>query len=919
MLKFSSGPWIIGLLICGFAMPVWAQGNAMTLDDAIRGYEATTHQTFQGVVDDWSTHHVVFSRPEPGSDTEYRVQQDPRYWLQQIKQKMPAAEASSDLGLASDFAPPPRKKRGTRTVKSKLNKDWSEDMGSGADVGAGQYPAKFSFAPIGTPNCTTDYVVFNTGNAGGTSTAATGTGTFANNTSVAGNQVVVNGVTLTATGVGTDLFASEPASASTTVIDGVTYTWTTTTCSAFTPTATTGCIVRVSTTANDATNLMDAINNTCGVTTTCNVFGANPGATSVISSSSTSTVVVTNTTAGSITWSLGGTSNQTLAPTVSISAPVTSGASFALSSNTTTAASNLATAINNNTGTNDVIATSTGAVVTLTAVLVGTAGNSIGTTDTMIGFSWGGTTLAGGANGQATILAFNELYKTTCTNVPSVYWAYNTGSGSTVATAAALSLDGSQIAFIQSSSGGVASLVLLKWDPNTIGRIVTGSLATTSPEVTLTSGTFTGRDTGVQIAGTNIPAGDTIATVLSGTTANLAVAPTAAHAAEDLAITAESVIAPEVPPTVTPANYPTCTAPCMTTIPFGNGHNDTNSFPFYDYSGGDILFAGDDSGDLHKFQHVFNGTSLTPPAEVTTGGYPATMSAAGLALSTPVYDEVTGLAFVGEAHVAGATNDGHFHSVSSTGTVTTSGPAGSALCHGVGFTEGALLDPSAGTHGTLYIGCDHDVGGDTCGSGTNACLRQFPEESISGGIGSSVTLGTQADAEMYAGAFDHAYLTSSAPTGHLYFCGNPGGTVSLYEIPITANAMGTPVLVHALSTTTNAAGTEGSPITEFYNTSGTATDWLFMSEPNTPAMSTGTCTGAGCVYSYNVTTAPAAGATATAALPSANGSSGIVVDNASGTTGASQVYFSTLGDEACATSGGTGGCAIQAAQNGLSE
>ncbi len=692
MLKFLSRLWIIGMFTCGLAMPVWAQGNEMTLDDAIGGYEAATHQTFQGVPDDWSTHHVVFSRPEPGSETEYRVQQDPRYWLQQIKEKMPAAAdaATSDVGLGLPEIPL-KKKPVNKKSKAKINTDWSENMGTGAKVGPGQYPAKFSLSPNSTPNCTTDYVVYNTGLAGSTT--------------------------------------------------------------------------------------------------------------------------------------------------------------------------------------------------------------------------------------QASIVAYNNLYKTTCSTVPTVDWAYNTGG--TIDTAVALSIDGSQIAFIQSSAAAVASLVLLKWHANTTGRTVTGSLSTTSPDVTITSGTFTQADVGAQISGTDIPTGDTIASVLSGTTANLATAPTATHASETLTIKAEAIATPGVPPTVATTAYPTCTAPCMTTIAFADGHNDTNSFPFYDYSGGDLLFAGDDSGDLHKFQHAFNGTASTPPAEVTTGGFPATVSATGLALSTPVYDSNSHLAFVGEAHVNAATTDGKFHSVSSTGTVLTSGPAADALCHGVGLTEGALLDPSATVTGatiagTLYIGCDHDDGGDTCGTGNNACLRQFAESGISGGIGSSVNLGLQADAEMYAGAFDHPYLLSSAPTGNLYFCGNPAGEATLYRIPITANVMGTPVAVHALSTTTSTAGTEGSPVTEFYNTA-TSTDWLFVSEPNTPAMNTGVCTGTGCVYSFNATTALAAGTAATDAIASEDGSSGIVVDNGSSTTGASNVYFSTLGNQACTTSGGTGGCAIQAAQSNLSD
>jgi len=627
MLKFQSRPWIIGLLICGFAMPVWAQGNEMSLDDAVHGYEATTHQTFQGVVDDWSTHHVVFSRPEPGSETEYRVQRDGRYWLQQNKEKMPAAAATYDLGLQSDFGPPPKKKKKKPVKpKGKLKNDWSVNMGSGAKVGAGQYPAKFQLRTGTAPLCT-DYVVFNTG-------------------------------------------------------------------------------------------------------------------------------------------------------------------------------------------------------------------------------------LAGSAT-QASILAFDNLYATTCTGtVPTVYWAFNTGG--TVVTAPALSPDGTQVAFVQSSSAGVASLVLLKW------KAASGTLA----------------------------APDTLT----------AVATTA---------------------------YRACTAPCMTTIAFhatattDPTPNDTNSFPFYDYSGSDQLFAGDNSGYLHKFTGVFNGT----PAEVVTATeWPAAVSTptgeAGQALSTPVYDPNSQLAFVGDGHEAGNTTDGHVHSVSSTGTVTTSGPAGDALCHGIGFAEGPLLDPTAGASGTLYIGCDHDAGGGNCPtSGDYACVRQFAETGLTGnGIGIGEELGTQADAEMYAGAFDYKYLTStggtpagSAPTGHLYFCGNPGGTVSLYEIPITSNVMGTPVLVHALSSSSATAGTEGSPITEFYNR-GTSTDWLFMSEPNTADMAVGTCTttSTGCVYSYNVTTAPVAGATATAGLASTDGSSGIIVDNSSTATGASQVYFSTLGNGSCG-----GGCAIQAAQSTL--
>jgi hypothetical protein len=54
-----------------------------------------------------------------------------------------------------------------------------------------------------------------------------------------------------------------------------------------------------------------------------------------------------------------------------------------------------------------------------------------------------------------------------------------------------------------------------------------------------------------------------------------------------------------------------------------------------------------------------------------------------------------------------------------------------------------------------------------------------------------------------------------------------------------------------------------------------------------------------------------------AALPESGGTSGIIIDNTVDSAGASQVYFSTLQDEACFTSGGVGGCAVQASQQGL--
>ncbi len=77
---------------------------------------------------------------------------------------------------------------------------------------------------------------------------------------------------------------------------------------------------------------------------------------------------------------------------------------------------------------------------------------------------------AQGSSAAATILAFNELYEgaSGCTAVPSVYWAYNTTIPGTapgaVTTSPVLSLDGTKIAFIQ-STGSAAELIVLKTLP----------------------------------------------------------------------------------------------------------------------------------------------------------------------------------------------------------------------------------------------------------------------------------------------------------------------------------------------------------------------------------------------------------------------------------------------------------------------
>jgi hypothetical protein len=69
-------------------------------------------------------------------------------------------------------------------------------------------------------------------------------------------------------------------------------------------------------------------------------------------------------------------------------------------------------------------------------------------------------TAAPGSSTQATVIAYNNMYKGTCTgSVPAIYWAYNTGGTATLSPI--LNFEGTEVAYVQ-TTGGTASLVLLK-------------------------------------------------------------------------------------------------------------------------------------------------------------------------------------------------------------------------------------------------------------------------------------------------------------------------------------------------------------------------------------------------------------------------------------------------------------------------
>jgi hypothetical protein len=369
-------------------------------------------------------------------------------------------------------------------------------------------------------------------------------------------------------------------------------------------------------------------------------------------------------------------------------------------------------------------------------------------------------------------------------------------------------------------------------------------------------------------------------------------------------------------------SWSACTAgnSCIASIAFSGGTNDTNSPPFYNYST-DVLYAGDNSGGLHKFTGMFNGT----PAEVTTGGWPLEVHS-GSALTGPVFDSVSGNIYIGDS--TGLLS--MIREVSSSVGTCTAPCVNSTQSVGTG---GEIVDPPIvdGTNGYVFAvnGTETSNGGALVQASTDfATSSQFNIGSSSGGV-----------AEIYGGAFDSTYLNSSAGniSGHMYICGHQysgGNKPAMYQASFNTN--GTISSLAALNSLEQGTGGGAcSPVTEVYNTA-TATDWIFFSvgahvRTSGSPIPAGSCRtdGAGCVIGVNVTGNPSwppTNVTSTASVPTNNAgaTSGIVVDNVSTGSQASNIYFSLGGNStgsgpglpSCNTTAGVG-CAVKLTQSTL--
>ena len=421
--------WMLTLCFAAATFAMIAGFAGMTY-----GQQAETQKQSQPqrvpLVDDWSTHHMVFSNPGSFSDAMqgksftdwYKTQANPRFKMEQARREAVRAHRGGEQNASSsndplnifneDSATPEVSKKPPAPTKVKPQGDWSNYLGgtANAGMGAGLYPAKFAFDINATPDCTNDYVVVPVNKAPANQTNASGTITVAAAyCATPGEGVTINGFALTTAATDSSATATvrtQPTGGNTFVVGGITYTWHGT-CG-----TNTYCVTHVTSTTTDASNLAGAINGSCdGAACT-----ANPN---VTATSSGAIVTLKSKCAGSaaaFTMSQTGTA-LTLSTVAAGSNGTTSGANFALGTSNTATATNIASAITTETTSTLTTGSAASGVVTVSANAGGAAGAGITLAQSFTsGVVVSGSTLTGGTDGQASLVALNNLYSGTGTD-----------------------------------------------------------------------------------------------------------------------------------------------------------------------------------------------------------------------------------------------------------------------------------------------------------------------------------------------------------------------------------------------------------------------------------------------------------------------------------------------------------------------
>jgi hypothetical protein len=563
-----------------------------------------------------------------------------------------------------------------------------------------------------------------------------------------------------------------------------------------------------------------------------------------------------------------------------------------------------------------------------------------------------------GTGSQASIVAYDNLYSGCTGSVPSIYWAYNTGG--TVLTSPVLSGDGSQVAFMQ-TAGGHGSLVVLKWHAG--DGSVGSPIAPFYVAPSLYSACAAPCMTQVPIHdNANNPVDDTTSSVYYDYDHDIGWTGGALGWLHKI-----TGVFQGTPTEVTTGGFPVQVRSATST-----------SSPVFDQGSGNV-FVGDSGGSAGYLYRVSASTgTVTASAQldfaVGVVAGPIVDSTAGKVYVFASNDGSTNCAGAPCAAVYQFATNFTGGTTGPEVTVGTSSAAPNPLYDG---TFDAAYRSSPVRTGNLYVCGDTGLNPIlyrvpiTTGNFGTAVSVAAVTAAANHRICSPVTDILNPNAT--GGPAERVFF-SVQNSAHPTICATAGCALSFVDLPWQASTtykVGQEILVYRpnnntlyINVATNAApGTSGAtPPTPWPAPVGTVTfdgtvTWLNQGATTLTALAnwaaghlyaararivvtvsnvnyvqivqTGGTSGgsapawattAGATTTDNGVTWVNAGVLPSSALRSAGGASGMIIDNVvpSGTLGgASEVYFGTLANQVCTTSGGTGGCAVQATQSGL--
>lgn len=492
-----------------------------------------------------------------------------------------------------------------------------------------------------------------------------------------------------------------------------------------------------------------------------------------------------------------------------------------------------------------------------------------------------------GSPAHATIVAFNSVYSG-CPlfsgSLPVVYWAYNTGTGFTATTSPTISLDGTQVAFVQ-TKGGNASLVLLK---------MAASSGTVVAPISPTSVSMGSYRTCTVPCYTSISLGanDTASApfYVYGTADTLYVGDDTGKVHE---VTGAFLGTPTLDPSGWPATASTTIAPALTS-------------PVYD-SGSTRIFVTDAAGYLHSF-------TVAAPGTVTTSGRLENNTTN--VFEPPVVDSSAEkvYTFIGYSGDTGHTGNPSYINIFAAAALGQAGPGAGGTDYGTGvpFANGGNHNPATsfmrigsfdnlyyegtGTTGNLYV-CENGFVYQvplatvitpvvnvystpvTTASTASACapVTEFLGTKVATTLSAAITVTTSPAVIHVTSGTSIANADFLQIDSEIMQVSSGGGTTTL---TVTRGQQGTSAATHA-----NAVATQDIQ------------DWLFTAVAggaSGSATRAAGCTGA-CVFNYQVMGAGTAG-NPTAGLNSTGGTSGIIIDTSStAITGDQEIYYTPLG------------------------